>query len=112
VKHDTKEDGRTFANIASVMKRPKAVPERLSPDNATIAFSLADRPFRQHEFETLPQWVRDAVMRSPEYEAATKPQKQVSVSTKQRLKGILADKPAPKPKPDDDDLDDEIPDFP
>jgi hypothetical protein len=107
VKHDTKEDGRTFANVASVMKRPKAVPERLPCTNGAIAFSLTDRPFHQNEFEALPQWVRDAVMRSPEYEVAIRPQAQVSAGTKRKLKAILADKPALKPKPVDEDLDDD-----
>ena len=112
IKHQTKDDGRTFANVTSVMKRPKAVAERLPCTNGAFVFSLSDRPFHQHDFDALPEWVRTAIMSAPEYEAATKPQKQVSVSTKQRLKGILGDKPVPKPKPDDDDLDDEIPDFP
>ena len=114
IKHETRDDGRTFANVMSVMKRPKAVPERLPCTNGAIAFSLTDRPFHQNEFEALPQWVRDAVMRSPEYEMATKPQAQVSVGTKRRLKAILASPPAPKPEPVvdedlDDDLDDAIP---
>jgi hypothetical protein len=110
IKHETREDGRTFANVASVMKRSKAVPERVVPCiNEAIALSLADRPFRQHEFEQLPQWVRDAIARSPEYEMATKPQKQISAGTKQRLKAILADSPAPKLEPEVEDLDDSIP---
>src|SRR6516164_954247 len=33
IKHETREDGRTFANVTSVMKRPKTVPERLSCNN-------------------------------------------------------------------------------
>ena len=110
IKHETRDDGRTFANVTSVMKRPKAVPERRSCVNEAIAFSLADRPFRQHEFEKLPQWVRDAIARSPEYElATTKPQKGISAGTKQRLKAILADSPAPRPEVVVEDLDDEIP---
>ena len=40
---------------------------------------------------------------------AIKPQPQVSAGTKQRLKAIIADKPAPKPEPVAETLDDEIP---
>jgi len=109
IKHETREDGRTFANVTSVMKRGKAVSERLPCLNEAIALSLADRPFSQHEFEKLPQWLRDTIARSPEYEAATKPQVPISAGTKRRLKAILADSPAPRPKPVVEDLDDSIP---
>ena len=112
VKHETRDDGRTFANITSIMKRPKAVAERLPCSNEAIAFSLADRPFREHEFEQLPQWLRDVIARSPEYEMAIRPQAQVPVSTRKRLKAILADNPAPKLEPVPEPLDDdELPDF-
>jgi len=113
IKHETRDDGRTFGNITSVMKRPKAVPERLPCINQAVSFSLADRPFRQHEFEQLPEWMRTAIARAPEYELATttKPQgqAQISTGTKRRLKEILADNPAPNPEPVVEDLDDEIP---
>jgi hypothetical protein len=109
IKHEIKEDGRTFANVTSVMKRPKAVPERLSCNNEPVAFSLTDRPLREDELQKLPQWVRDTVMRSPEYTEAIKPQKGISTGTQQRLKGILADSPAPKPQPAVENLEDSIP---
>jgi hypothetical protein len=109
VKHETRDDGRTFANVVSVLKRPKAVPERLPPSNEAVAFSLADRPFRHHEFEHLPQWVRDAIARSPEYAMATKATGPVSLDTQRKLQSIVANSPAPKPEPTVEDLDDEIP---
>jgi hypothetical protein len=109
VKHETREDGRTFANVTSVMRRPKAVPERMPCTNEAFVFSLADRPFRQHEFEQLPQWLRDVVARSPEYAMATKPQAPASSGAQKQLKAILADSPAPKPEPAAGSLDDEIP---
>ena len=110
IQHETRED-RIYADVTSVMRRPKSVADRMSPTNEAIAFSLADRPFRQHDFEKLPEWVRTAIARSPEYGLATKPQSQkaISAGTKQRLKAILADEPAPKPEPVVEDLDDEIP---
>jgi hypothetical protein len=109
IKHETREDGRIFANVTSVMKRPKAVPERMPCINPAVAFSLADRPFREHEYDQLPQWLRDLIARSPEFEAATKPQPQVSAGTQKRLKAILADSPAPKSEPVVEPLDDAIP---
>ena len=109
VRHDTKDDGRTFASVASVMRRTKSMPERLPCINEAISFSLTDRPLREHELQKLPQWQQDAVRRSPEYETATKPSKQVSADTRRRLKAILADESAPKPEPVVDDLDDSIP---
>jgi hypothetical protein len=108
IKHETRETGRTFANVVSVMKRPKAVPERLPCSNEAVAFSLADRPFRAHEFEQLPQWLREMISRAPEYEVATRPQSNVNAGTRKRLRAILADSPAPKPTPDTE-LDDRIP---
>jgi hypothetical protein len=109
IRRDTKDDGKVFASVASVMRRTKSMPERLPCINEAISFSLTDRPLREHELQKLPQWQQDAVRRSPEYETATKPQKQISAGTKQRLKAILADSPAPKPEPVVDDLDDSIP---
>jgi len=69
IRHDVRE-GRTFANVASIMKPPKGVAERLSPTNPAIAFSLADEPFRIAEFEALPGWLQSMIGRSPEYAAA------------------------------------------
>jgi len=109
IKHETRENGRTYANVVSVMRRPKAVAERMSPTNEAIGFSLADRPFRQFEYEQLPEWIRVTIAWSPEYAAAMAPQPQVSANVKRRLKSILADEPAPKPEPVADPLDDEIP---
>jgi hypothetical protein len=113
IKHETKED-RTYAVVTSVMKRSKGVAERLPPTNEAIGFSLADRPFRQFEYDKLPEWMRATIAKAPEYAAAIAPQPQgkgqITAGTKQRLKAILAaDNPAPKPEPVVEDLDDEIP---
>jgi len=110
IKHETKDDGRRIvANLTSVMKRPKGTPERLPCVNEAIVFSLADRPFREHDYEQLPRWLHDLVARSPEFEAATKPAAPISPATRQRMKAILADSPAPKPEPVAEPLDDSIP---
>jgi hypothetical protein len=110
IKRETRDDGRTFANVTSVMKRPKGTPERLPCINEAVSLSLADRPFRQHEFERLPEWLRAVIQRAPEFEMAAKPtERAISAGTKQRLKAILADNPAPKPEPVIDPLDDKIP---
>jgi hypothetical protein len=111
IKHEVREDGRTFANVTSVMRRPKAVAERMPPSNEAVSLSLAERPFRRFEYEQLPEWVRNVIAQSPEYAAAIAPRPPVIAATKQRLKGILADHPAPKPEPVVQPLDDELPDF-
>ena len=108
IKHQARENGKVYANVTSIMRKPKAIAERMSPANPVVGFSLADRPFRQLEYEELPSWVRDKIARSPEYAAAVAPQQEVSAAVKQRLKSILADKPEPAKKPEPP-LDDEIP---
>jgi len=72
IRHDSK-DGRTYANISTVMKPPKGTPDRMSPDTGAVAFSLSDRPFAQGDFDALPTWIQDLVKRSPEYQAAVRP---------------------------------------
>ena len=56
IKHDVRE-GRTYANVTSIMRPPKGVPERLSVINPATALSLDDRPFPAFEFESLPDWL-------------------------------------------------------
>jgi hypothetical protein len=106
VRHELR-DGQTYANVASIMRRPKAVADRMSPTNEAIGLSLADRPFRQFEYEKLPAWIRDKIARSPEYTAAVAPQPSVNAGVKRRLKAILSDEPAPKPEPAGEPLDDD-----
>jgi hypothetical protein len=112
VKHEMREDGRTFANVVSVMKRAKGVPERMSPTNEAVSFSLADRPFRQHDYDCLPSWLQEVIARSPEYREVIAASKQPTVSVKtasRKLRSIMADAPASKPV--ENPLDDVIPDF-
>jgi hypothetical protein len=110
IKHEKRDDGRTFANIVSVMKRPKSIPEKRETAAGAMSFSLADRPFNRHVYEALPQWLREAIARSPEYTAAIGPQPVTEGDVNARLKLILASSPAPKPAPKPPEpIDDAIP---
>lgn len=57
-------DGRTYANIASIMKLPKGVtvPE---PENAVVFLSLDE--FDQATFDALSDGLKDTIRKSPEY---------------------------------------------
>ena len=114
VKHETR-DGRTFANVTSIMKPPKETMERLPPMTEAVALSLADRPFAHGDFDALPPWLRDLVAKSPEYQTAIEPQAPNPEDAHARHKAMLLVQP-PKPKrktnifgPGDDLADDHIP---
>lgn len=65
--------GKTYANISSIMKLPKAMtPPPLA--NETVNFSLDE--FNVEEFNKLSEGLRTTIAKSPEYMEATKPKDQ------------------------------------
>jgi len=73
VKHETKGE-RTHANVHSVLKPPKGTPERLSASIAGVELSLDARPFDPVSYDALPNWLKDTIGKSPEYQAAINPE--------------------------------------
>lgn len=110
----TDKDGRTFANISSIMKLPKgmAAPESLLP---LTQFDLSAPDWET--FSTLPQRLQDQIMASPEYQRGKQVPARVSV-TGAPASPAPAPRPAPTASPAPaapaaasgfDDLDDDIP---
>lgn len=77
--HDTKGD-KTFANIASVMKLPKAMGECPPAHNKVIALSL-DGDFNQEDYNNLPEWIRKKIEVSKEYKSITNDSAQGEVAS-------------------------------
>lgn len=65
--HETK-DGKTYANIASIMPVPKGMPVP-APVNDRVLFSLND--FDQEVFDSLSDGLKNMIKVSPEYVEAT-----------------------------------------
>ena len=70
--HETKEAGKTFANIASVATLPKSMsaPAQITP---TLEFSLSPDDFDQLVYESLPEFLKEEIAASPEYRALQAP---------------------------------------
>lgn len=68
--HKVSKTGKTYAEIASVAKMPKGVecPERY---NKLQLFSY--EPFEQWRFDELPEWLKDKVKQSIQYQAVMTP---------------------------------------
>lgn len=67
--HEVKE-GKTYANIQSVMKLPKAMGECPPVHNRVIALSL-DSDFSEQDFKALPEWIRKKIEVTKEYRSLT-----------------------------------------
>ena len=67
VVHNTKGE-KTYANVKSVAALPKGMP---SPEqiNDTVLFELGDQGFDQDAFAALPEWMRNTIMQSKDYQA-------------------------------------------
>jgi hypothetical protein len=89
IMHETRDDGRIFANISSVMAPAKGTPTRLPPRGPAMSFSLSDRPFDRETFEALPEWIRQKIAASPEYKDIINPAASL-VSVEERLRARLA----------------------
>ena len=70
--HETKEAGKTYANIASVATLPKGMnaPAQITP---TLEFSLSPGDYVQAEYDALPDFMREEIALSPEYRAQQGP---------------------------------------
>lgn len=62
-----KNNGKTFANVDSIMPLPKGMP-KLEPVNETVYFALDE--YCQDTFAKLPNWIQGKVKESPEGQAA------------------------------------------
>jgi hypothetical protein len=67
--HENKGD-KVFANIASVMKLPKAMGECPPAHNRVVVLSL-DGDFSQEDFNNLPEWIRKKIEVSKEFKSIT-----------------------------------------
>jgi hypothetical protein len=103
IQHQERE-GVPRANIGSVLKASKGCPARLSPSNPTAVLSLDDRPFDYSCYGSLPDWLKELIARSPEYQRATNG----GVGPQARVADLLKETSTPEP-PTAEDLDDEIP---
>jgi len=113
VMHDVGKDGEPRAQITSIMLPRKGIPVRTATVNAPITFALDDGLDRE-AYNSLPEFLREIISRSPEYQAATRPDPAEGTLDK-RVKAKLTTTPSPAKKPEKpkvtvaEDLDDEIP---
>jgi hypothetical protein len=111
VKHELGRNGREYANLASIMRPPASVMERMPPINPPLVFSLA--AFDRDTYDALPEWMRGTIAKSPEYQAiirAAEPLLDDPLPT--RLKKRLqppAGRPETQAVSQGDDIDDDIP---
>jgi len=68
--HKTSKTGKLYAEIAGVAKMPKGIE---CPDQVNETFVFHYEPFEQWRFDTLPDWMKDKVRSSLEYQAAVNP---------------------------------------
>ena len=106
--HQANQNGQLRAQVASIMLPRRGTAERLQVVNAPIKFGLEDGLDR-NAYDELPEWLRNIVARSPEYQQAVAPEMQRPTDV--RLKEHLGGKkrPAAGTAGADRDLDDEIP---
>lgn len=64
VHNENADKNRTYANISSIMKIPSGMQ---APNGINDRFDFDFTPFRQEEFDKMPEWVREKVKKSPEY---------------------------------------------
>lgn len=64
VHNENADKSRTYANISSIMKIPSGMQ---APNAFNDRFDFDFTPFRQEEFDKMPEWVREKVKKSPEY---------------------------------------------
>lgn len=69
--HETKQDGKTFANVTAIMALPKGTP-RPKPENPLVFFSFEEAGDKPTLPPGLPEWVSKIIVESREWrEAAT-----------------------------------------
>lgn len=68
--HKTSKMGKTYAEIAGVAKMPKGID---CPPQHNDTFIFDYEPFQSDKFDALPDWIKDKVRSSIEYQAAITP---------------------------------------
>lgn len=70
--HAAKEGGKVYANIASISPLVKGMnaPDQLTP---SLEFSLSAEDFDQLVYESLPDFLKEEIAASPEYQKLTAP---------------------------------------
>jgi len=68
VVHNKAANGKTYANVRSLATLPKgmATPEQI---NSTMLFEFGDQGFDETAFAALPEWMRNTIMQSKDYQA-------------------------------------------
>lgn len=64
VHNESADKSRTYANISSIMLVPGGMPV---PNSVNPRFDFDFDPFKEEEFNKLPEWVREKIKKSPEY---------------------------------------------
>ena len=108
--HNTTQSGQTRAQVTSIMLPRRGTAERISTVNAPITFGIEDG-LDGNAYDELPEWLRNIVAKSPEYQRAVAPETPQG-STDERLKAHLGKnrkKPATPAGKADQELDDDIP---
>jgi hypothetical protein len=108
--HNTTQNGQTRAQVTSIMLPRRGTAERIATVNAPITFGIEDGLDR-NAYDALPEWLRNIVAKSPEYQKAVAPET-AQGSTDERLKEHLGKnrkKPATPAGKADQELDDDIP---
>ena len=108
--HNTTQNGQTRAQVTSIMLPRRGTAERIATVNAPITFGIEDGLDR-NAYDALPEWLRNIVAKSPEYQRAVTPETPQD-STDERLQAHLGKnrkKPASPAGKADQELDDDIP---
>ena len=130
IQHSDEVAGRIYANVAGVMPPPRGTAKRVKTENPPIFFEFGS-PNQEQMYDLLPQFLRTAIARSPEY-AESMSTAQLAYRNAQKLgppeeriekaqavlRERLTERATPrginKPAPQDDDKplpDDDIPPF-
>lgn len=95
VVHKPSADGsKVYANVSTIMPLPKGG-EKLKPESPTIVFDIPESlpvTFPQG----LPDWIKNQIMASEEYQELTNPQRSVSAGPTDRQMANQDDTPPPE----------------
>lgn len=70
--HAAKEGGKVYANIASISPLVKGMPQ-VAQITPTLELSLTAEDFRQDVYDTLPDFLKEEIAASPEYQQLQAP---------------------------------------
>ena len=66
VQHSDEVGGRIYANVVGVMPPPRGANKHAKPENPTVFFQFGS-PDASTMYALLPEFLRTAISRSPEY---------------------------------------------